>query len=237
MNNNNKIWAVVPAAGVGSRMGGETPKQYLPLANKTVLETSLEKLLEIDQLEGIVVALNAGDIYWQKMALVNHPKIFICLGGSERSDSVLNALKFVRETTLDIEHTWVMVHDAARPCVTLGKIQALIDLSFTENSGAILAAPVADTLKKVNHNNIVVGTEDRSKLWLAHTPQLFKLQKLSAALEYCREKALSVTDEASAIERVGGKVLILADRRDNIKVTMPEDLAWAEFILANQEST
>lgn len=217
-------------------MGAEIPKQYLPLAGRTVLEVTLEKLLDMDQLEGVVVAIGATDIHWQKTSLVNHPKVFICLGGRERSDSVLNALKFVADYATDVRDTWVMVHDAARPCVSVEKIETLMDLCLTENCGAILAAPVADTLKRVTHGNQVIATEDRSKLWQAHTPQMFRLDKLQAALEFCTERRLPVTDEASAVEQVGGRVLIASDRRDNIKVTMPEDLAWAEFILANQET-
>ncbi|WP_052692019.1 2-C-methyl-D-erythritol 4-phosphate cytidylyltransferase [Teredinibacter purpureus] len=234
MTDTKKIWAVVPAAGIGQRMEGAVPKQYLPLAGKTVLETTLEKLLELELLAGVVVAINARDTHWQKTSLVNHPKVFICLGGKERSDSVLNALNFVQSLGDGAEEAWVLVHDAARPCVTLDNIRTLIDLAFTEKCGAILASAVSDTLKRVHRNNIIAATEDRSTLWQAHTPQFFPLQKLRSALEYCREKDLPVTDEASAIEQVGGKVLVLADRRDNIKVTMPEDLAWAEFILDNQ---
>lgn len=223
----------MPAAGTGLRMGSEIPKQYLPLAGKTVLEITLEKLLEIDQLAGVVVAINDSDIHWQKTSLVNHPKVYSCVGGRERSDSVLNAIEFVSEYVDCESEAWVLVHDAARPCVSLNKVEALIKLAHTEQCGAILAAPVADTLKRVNRDNTISATEDRSKLWCAHTPQLFPLNKLRDALSYCAQQKLSITDEASAIEWVGEKVLILSDRRDNIKVTLPEDLAWAEFILGN----
>ncbi|SMF06136.1 2-C-methyl-D-erythritol 4-phosphate cytidylyltransferase [Alteromonadaceae bacterium Bs31] len=237
MSNSEALWAVVPAAGIGSRMGAESPKQYLPLAGSTVLEVTLEKLLQVEQVEGIVVAISANDIYWQKTSLVNHPKVFICLGGKERSGSVLNALKFVKEKSTAGDSTWVMVHDAARPCVALEKINAQLNLSYSENCGSILAAPVADTLKLVNQGNLISATVDRSKLWQAHTPQVFRLAKLRSALEYCAEKGYAVTDEASAVERSGGRVMILADRRDNIKITLPEDLAWAEFILKNQSDS
>ena len=218
-------------------MGAERPKQYLPLGGETVLEITLQKLLALDRLEGIVVALNKADTYWQQTTLVNHPKVYTCFGGEARSDSVLNALKFIQEYAGQASEAWVLVHDAARPCVTLEKITTLIDLALAEKCGAILASPVSDTLKRVNHSNVVAETEDRSRLWQAHTPQLFTLTKLKSALEYCTEKQLPVTDESSAIETVGGRVRILADRRDNIKVTLPEDLGWAEFILKNQAST
>lgn len=232
-NNNNALWAIVPAAGIGERMGAGIPKQYLPLAGKTVLEITLEKLLQLDQLAGLVVAINANDDYWQTTSLANHPKVYRCLGGAERSDSVLNAINCVSEHVQPDSEVWVLVHDAARPCVSLEKIEALIELARTEQCGAILAAPVADTLKRVNRDHTICCTEDRSTLWLAHTPQLFPLKTLRDALTYCAQQNFPVTDEASAIEHRGGEVLILSDRRDNIKVTMPEDLAWAEYILGN----
>ncbi len=228
------LWAVVPAAGTGSRMDAETPKQYLPLAGSTVLELTLQKLLRLKQLAGVVVAINAADVYWQKTALVNHPKVFICPGGDERSASVLNALKFVSEYRAEQSSPWVLVHDAVRPCVCLEKVEALIELCFSQNTGGILAAPVLDTLKQVNQRSIVTRTLDRSSLWQAHTPQVFPLATLRSALEFCIEKQHAVTDEASAIERAGGRVMILSDRRDNIKVTLPEDILMAEFILKQQ---
>jgi len=235
MAKTHTFWAVVVAAGIGRRMEEAKPKQYLPLLGRTVLDVTLEKLLTLKNLAGVVVALHAEDSDWQNSLLFNHPKIVICLGGKERSDSVSNALALVKEYSEEGRNTWVLVHDAARPCVTREKIEALCDLVVSENCGAILAAPVADTLKRVVHGNLIASTEDRTQLWQAHTPQVFLLEKLQSALHYCSMNGLSVTDEASAIEHAGGRVLIMADRRDNIKITMPEDLAWAEFILKNQE--
>ena len=230
----HNIWAVVPAAGIGARMQSEVPKQYLPLAGKTVIEVSVEKLLACEAISGVVVALSAADAWWQKTALANHPRITLCLGGKERSDSVLNALQHIDISASADAVTWVLVHDAARPCVSLQKIQTLIDFATTEQCGAILAAPVADTLKRVNHGNSVQSTQDRSNLWQAHTPQLFPLKKLKTALEFCRAKNLVVTDEASAIEHVGGSVKVISDRRDNIKITLPEDLELANLVVQNQ---
>jgi len=230
------IWAVVPAASIGIEAGEKIPKQYYPLAGKSVLDVTLEKLLRLASLEGIVVAISAADIYWQKTSLVNHPRVFICLGAATRAETVANALKFVAEYAQHQADSWVLVHDALRPCVSLAKIEALVDLSLSENCAAILATPVDDCLKRVSHGNLVSRGEDASKLWRANTPQFFRLAKLRAALEYCRERGISVLDEASAVEHVGGRVQVLSDRRDNIRIRSREDLPWAEFLLEAQES-
>lgn len=235
--NNDKLhglWAVVPAAGAGLRMGGDIPKQYLPLAGKTVLEKTLEKLLAVEAVSTIVVALSEQDEYWEASAMSRHPRIQRCMGGSERSDSVLNALQHISAQVSTEQSPWVMVHDGARPCVTVERIQALAEQAWSRGCGAILAAPVTDTVKQVAIDQHIDATRDRSSLWLAHTPQMFPLRQLKAALQYCREHNIAITDEAAAVEAFGGKACVVSDRRDNIKVTMPEDLAWAEFILENQ---
>ena len=237
--NNKKIWAVVPAAGVGKRMESSTPKQYLPLAEKTLIETTIGKLLQLAWLEGVIVALGEGDEYWLNTEFVNHPKIIRAAGGKERSDSVFSCLTKLREIENN-SSIWVLVHDAARPCFSFTKVTELVETCIAENTGGILAAPVADTVKRVEQNEksvdigsvVIKSTEDRSQLWLAHTPQFYSLEELHFALKTCEEKQLPVTDEASAIEAVGGKSIIVADRIDNIKVTLPEDLDWAEHILA-----
>ncbi|MFL0805595.1 MAG: 2-C-methyl-D-erythritol 4-phosphate cytidylyltransferase [Agarilytica sp.] len=229
-----KIWAIVPAAGIGSRMQSETPKQYLPLLDQTLIEVTLKKLLQLDVIEGIVLPLHAEDIFWPTTSLYNHPQIHCVDGGAERSDSVLAGLKFCQSQPM-CENAWVLVHDAARPCVTIEKIEHLISIASTatDYDGAILAVPCADTVKRVEGHSISY-TEDRSQLWLAHTPQFFPLPTLLSALEQALTEGKPITDEASAIEASGGKVNVVQDRRDNIKVTVPEDLLWAETLLKLQ---
>ncbi|MFL0802056.1 MAG: 2-C-methyl-D-erythritol 4-phosphate cytidylyltransferase [Agarilytica sp.] len=229
-----RIWAIVPAAGIGSRMQSEKPKQYLPLLGQTLIEVTLKKILQLEVLEGIVLPLHADDTFWSTTSLYRHPKIHCVDGGTERSDSVLAGLKYCRSQTNNSDD-WVLVHDAARPCVTLEKIEQLISLVSIENNcdGAILAVPCADTIKRVDGHSIT-HTEDRSQLWLAHTPQLFPLSTLLSALDQALISGKPITDEASAIESSGGKVQVVQDRRDNIKVTVPEDLLWAETVLKQQ---
>lgn len=234
-NNQNAIWAIVPAAGIGSRMQSQTPKQYLPLQGKTILEITLSKLLQLSRVKGVVVALHPQDNDWQQTSLHHHPKIHSVVGGEERADSVRCALEYCVAQAPG-ESVLALVHDAARPCVSLKKINELIDavLVCGDNvDGAILAVPCADTVKRVGGNEIK-RTEDRSTLWLAHTPQLFSAKQLLEALNSAAQQGHIVTDESSAIEQAGGNVKVVSDRRDNIKVTVPEDLIWAETILAQQ---
>jgi len=234
--NSSDIWAVIPAAGVGSRMQAELPKQYLPLACSTVLDVTLSKILSVPGLTGIVVALSEHDSWWKSSQYASHPAVFTCNGGRERSDSVLNALVRIpslRTFPADYQ-PWVLVHDAARPCVTQEKIVELVNECKKRACGGILAAPASDTLKHVGAENEIQETIDRSKIWHAHTPQFFQYAELRSALEQCMANHKPVTDEASAVEQVNGKVIVVADRRDNIKITRPEDLSWAEFILQQQ---
>lgn len=220
------LWALVPAAGAGRRMGAEIPKQYLPLAGKTVLEITLDKLQSIPGLQGIVVALAADDTHFPSLSCSS--AVTCVVGGAERADSVYQGLLWLAGQGR--ENDWVLVHDAARPCVRVANIRRLIDKVMAENCGGILAAPVADTLKKASGENIA-HTVSREHLWAAHTPQMFKVGELLTALGAAVRASLPVTDEASAIERAGGRVLLVADSRDNIKITQPEDLGLAEQIL------
>ncbi|MFT5082428.1 MAG: 2-C-methyl-D-erythritol 4-phosphate cytidylyltransferase [Lentisphaeria bacterium] len=226
-------------------MASERPKQYLPLLNQTLIEVTVKKLLACAYIEGVIVALSDRDTYWQHTTLAHHHKIFTVIGGCDRSDSVYKALCFCKEKLATspsscAQKVWALVHDAARPCVSLKKIDELANLAVIEGDrkmycGAILATPVSDTIKRVGDKQTILATEDRSQLWSAHTPQLFPLSRLIEALSECQEKNIVVTDEASAIEATGGKVRVVMDRQDNIKVTVPEDLALAEYLLTQGE--
>jgi 2-C-methyl-D-erythritol 4-phosphate cytidylyltransferase len=208
------------------------PKQYLPLAGKTILEQTLERLLQLDFLNGIVVAIAADDEYWPGLAISVHPKIHRVTGGAERADSVLNGLAFLHDKLG--EQDWVMVHDAARPCVELVAIEMLCAQLGDDPVGGILALPVTDTVKKVGPDNAIECTIDRRVLWQAQTPQLFRFHVLRDCLSQTLAQKENITDEASAVELCGFTAKVVEGTSDNIKITRPGDLALAEFILQNQ---
>ena len=230
MTESVKLWAVVPAAGVGKRMQADRPKQYLPLAGKTVLEQTLTRLLEADVFSAVVVAISKEDPYWPELEISMHERVITATGGKERADSVLSALKSLRENASD--NDWVLVHDAARPCLTSSDVHLLIDKLKDDDIGGILALSSHDTLKNVDGLNII-ETIDRSAIWRALTPQMFRYGMLKQALEEA-EGNPAVTDEASALEMQGLQPKIVEGRPDNIKITRPEDLALAQFYMEHQ---
>ncbi|MCV6628189.1 MAG: 2-C-methyl-D-erythritol 4-phosphate cytidylyltransferase [Cellvibrionaceae bacterium] len=228
MSNKPRYWAVIPAAGVGARMGADRPKQYLPLAGKTVIEHSIAALVALDSIASITLALAPADPYWPELKISG--PIRVVDGGRERADSVLNALRSLQgEADAD---DWVLVHDAARPCVRHSALLALLAQLAEHPVGGILAHPLADTLKQSDARQQVEATLDRSRIWAAQTPQLFRFGLLLNALEQALQQGLAVTDEASAIEQAGLKAALVDGPADNIKITRPEDLPLAEFILA-----
>jgi 2-C-methyl-D-erythritol 4-phosphate cytidylyltransferase len=234
MNSESKLWAVVPAAGVGRRVGGEIPKQYLDLHGRPLIEWTLKRLLELDELQQVTVAVSAEDSYWSDLVIRNDQRIQTTIGGDERCHSVLNGLVALEEEAAD--NDWVLVHDAARPCVRIDDIRRLIVVARKSENGAILAIPVRDTIKKSNNNKEIENTVDRDSLWHALTPQLFKYGELRHALQLALADSFQVTDEASAMEYAGYRPLLVEGASDNIKVTLPEDLALAGFFIRNQEN-
>lgn len=226
----NKIWGVVPAAGVGKRMQADKPKQYLELAGKTVIEQTLLRLLEANVFSAISVAVSVDDPYWPNLTIASHPSIITAPGGKERSDSVLSALRSIRSKASD--NDWVLVHDAARPCITATDICLLINQLQADDVGGILALSSHDTLKNVQ-NKQIINTLDRTHIWRALTPQMFRYGMLKTALEHAEGNPV-VTDEASALELQGLQPKIVEGRPDNIKITRPEDLALAQFYLEHQ---
>lgn len=230
MNQSFQCWAVVPAAGVGKRMQADRPKQYLPLAGKTVIEHTLSRLLESGAFEAVSVAISAEDPYWPELEISKHPNIVTAPGGKERADSVLSALKFLEGKAA--ENDWVLVHDAARPCLTASDIQRQISTLQDDPVGGILALSSHDTLKQVDGDTIT-ATIDRKQVWRALTPQMFKYGMLRDALQQT-EGNPAITDEASALELLGYKPKIVEGRPDNIKITRPEDLALAAFYMSQQ---
>ena len=224
------IWALVPAAGQGRRFGGEVPKQYLEVAGKPLIVHALDALLAHPGIEGAVVALAADDPWWPGWTSLRGKPVRACTGGAERADSVLAALRALPDTVSG--ETFVLVHDAARPNLRAGDIDRLLAAATRHADGAILAAPVRDTLKRADGDGRIEGTAPRERLWRALTPQAFTRDLLQQALEAAQADGASVTDEAMAVERLGRRPLLVEGREDNLKVTTPADLALAEFLLA-----
>ena len=222
------IWAIVPAAGRGTRIGGPLPKQYLELAGRSIIEHTLTSLLSHPLIDGAMVAIAADDADFpvSLTSLCGKP-VVTCIGGETRAHSVLNALRAS-------DCGYAVVHDAARPLLTLDDLTAVIEAGVSSSCGALLASPVADTLKLADASSHVVRTVDRSSVWRALTPQVFARAALIAALDAALDAGAAVTDEASAMEFVGVSPLLVEGRADNIKVTTQGDLAMAEFLLRNR---
>jgi 2-C-methyl-D-erythritol 4-phosphate cytidylyltransferase len=236
VNAEPKIWAVIPAAGVGSRFHADSPgfsgaKQYARIGHATVLEHSAAALLQNAQLEKVVIALHPEDTRGKKLPLLQHNKICFVQGGAQRADSVRNALLYLCDFA--DKNDWVLVHDAARPCLSAVDLQSLLDTLYGDPVGGILASPVTDTLKKIN-GSVIEYTVDRSTIWQAQTPQMFRFGLLLECLQQAQHKQLPVTDEASAIEAGGHKARVVMGSRSNIKVTYPDDLALAAFYLQSE---
>jgi 2-C-methyl-D-erythritol 4-phosphate cytidylyltransferase len=228
-------WAVVPAAGSGRRMATEVPKQYLPLHDRTVLEHSLNALFSCETIEGVVLALAPGDAWWPEIASRVAGKNLACVdGGEERCHSVLNALRHLGGFAE--QGDWVLVHDAARPCVRAEEINTLIETVGEDPCGGLLGVPASDTMKRSGADGRVSETIDRQALWHAQTPQMFRLGLLQSALEQALEQGRLVTDESAAVEMAGHRPCLVRGRTDNIKITVPSDLALAEFYLQGQST-
>lgn len=225
-------WAVVPAAGVGRRMGGDLPKQYLPLAGRTVLEHSLAVLLDCPRIAAVVVAVAAADPCWARIRRRLSRPVLQAEGGAERCHSVRNGLAALagRAGAAD----WVLVHDAARPCLRPEDLRRLMDELADDPVGGLLAAPALDTMKRAGPDGRVSATVDRAGLWHAQTPQMFRYGLLVGALDAALAAGRLVTDEAAALEAAGHAPRLVEGHPDNIKITRPGDLALAGFHLGRR---
>lgn len=227
-----KLWAVVPAAGSSRRMAGAAlPKQYLPLAGRSVIEWSLAPFLERSDCERIVVVVAEQDRHWQQQSLARHPKIVTATGGAERVDSVRAGLQALASHAT--EHDWVLVHDAARPCLRSMDLNRLIADLGDDSVGGLLAAPVVDTLKRGDVENRVQATVSRASLWRALTPQMFRYAVLERALRKAHETRSAPTDEAQAVEALGLQPRLVPGDPDNIKITLPDDVERAARLLTS----
>ena len=229
------FWAVMPAAGSGQRMQRALPKQYIEINGSTILEHSAGVLLDNDNINQLVVCTAADDSLWQNSPLSNHQRVSNTLGGDSRAQSVLNGLNALTEADTN---DWVLVHDAARPCLSAELLNKLITDLQNDDVGGILAMPAKDTLKIAQSESSatysIVETTDRAIIWQAQTPQMFRFGLLKDSLQRALESNVAITDEASALERAGYHPKLVASDARNLKVTTPEDVALAGFLL-NQD--
>ena len=226
-------WAVVPAAGAGKRMQAQQPKQYLTLGKRTILEHTLDRLLTHSRVAGVVLALSPEDPYWPALApRYEGQSVLLADGGAERCHSVLNALRRLRGVAGDDD--WVLVHDAARPCLRHADIDRLLTELEGDSVGGILALPVSDTVKRADAGHTITETVERTGLWRAMTPQMFRLGTLREAIAAALEGGVLVTDEAAAIEAAGLAPKVVEGHGDNIKITRPGDVALAALFLGLQ---
>jgi len=230
-----KYFGLVPAGGAGRRFGGSIPKQYAMLGAKTVLEHSVEALLADPRVEKVFVVVASDDSTALALFRGNSQVICLPLGGQERVNSVLNGLNHLLENLLVGETDWVLVHDAARPGLSAAALKRLIDEGSEHIAGALLAVPVADTLKRTSLAQegevIAQHTVPRDHLWAAQTPQMFRAQALSMAISECLYKGAQLTDDASAIETLGIGPLIVPGHVENMKITQAEDLRTVARLL------
>lgn len=226
-----KLWVILPAAGSGSRFSKTELKQYQMIQERTVLEHTVARLNQLP-LAGYVLAIGEQDNVAKTLPFSSLEKAHFCQGGAERVNSVLNALNYLSQ--IASEDDWVLVHDAARPCVSQDCLQQLVNTAITKDRAAILAIPVRDTLKRVMPDSDIQETVDRSMLWQAQTPQMAKLGVLKRAIGQALQDGAIITDEASALEHIGESVQVVQGRSDNIKITYPDDLELARLILKAQ---
>ena len=230
-----RFFGLVPAGGAGNRFGGNIPKQYAMLGAKTVLEHSVEALLADPRVEKVFVVVASDDSTALALFRGNSQVTCLPLGGQERVNSVLNGLNHLLENFLVSETDWVLVHDAARPGLSAAALKSLIDQGSEHSAGALLAVPVADTLKRTSLAQegevIAQHTVPRDHLWAAQTPQMFRAQALSMAISECLYKGAQLTDDASAIETLGIGPLIVPGHVENMKITQAEDLRTVARLL------
>ena len=229
-----RYWSVVPCAGIGLRMDAQMPKQYLKIANKTLIEHTLNTLLKFSSFKKIVVVVSEEDTCWKTLEILRHPNVIVTIGGEERFHSVLNGLEVLLRNTDIADNDWVVVHDAVRPCLRLSDFHKLVARVIDYDVGGLLGVPVTDTLKRTINQDAVVETLKRNTLWHALTPQMFRFCILMDSMKQALEDRVVITDESSAVEYAGYQPVIVEGHNDNIKVTGVGDLQLASFYIAQQ---
>ncbi|MFQ3246997.1 MAG: 2-C-methyl-D-erythritol 4-phosphate cytidylyltransferase [Arenicella sp.] len=251
-----RLWVVMPAAGAGSRMQAIVPKQYLSINGAAIIEHAIKVFLDNHEIQRIMIPLAENDQSFSQLNIAKNRRVATTAGGSSRAHSVLNGLNalsaegshllvkdseslvkdsesLVKDSpSLVKDSDWVLVHDAARPCLSSALLEHLIDSLRDDEVGGILAVPAKDTLKRASKTQTIMATVDRSDIWQAQTPQMFRYGILKAALTSAIEQNLNITDEASALEYMGYQPKLVVGDAKNLKVTTPEDLALAEFLLS-----
>lgn len=226
------IWVVVPAAGRGTRFGAPVPKQYLDAGGRPLLAHTLDALLAHPAVAGAMLAISPDDVDWPGWTEWAGKPLLTCTGGATRAASVLAGLMALPDSVRADE--FVLVHDAARPNLSLADLSRLLEVGRADPVGAILAAPVRDTLKRAGDDGGIDGTEPRERLWRALTPQLFRRNPLARALGEASAAGIEVTDDAMAMERLDQRPLLVEGSEDNFKITTPADLERFEFVLSRR---
>ena len=234
MKAERRCWAILPAAGKGTRMGIDLPKQYLPFRDSCVLDYSARLFIHHPKITALVVVIAEDDPNWSETRTATSENVRTTPGGVERCHSVLNGLEALESEAA--AEDWVLVHDAARPCLRIDDLNKLIDTLFDHDVGGLLATPVRDTMKRGDAGNHVIETIDRDQIWHALTPQMFTYADLKAAIDQALADEFIVTDEAQAIELTGKQPMLVEGHTDNIKITHKQDLATAEMLLTQQEN-
>lgn len=233
MSSAERIWIVIPAGGSGSRMGAAIPKQYLLLAGRPILERTVNLFLARSDVSGVVVAVADEDAHWSTLSVGSDTRVHRVAAGAERVDSVLSALRYLRQ--LAMPGDWVLVHDAARPCLPAADLERLLDELREDAVGGLLARPSVDTVKWQADDGSVEKTLPRDRVWLAQTPQMFRYPLLMHCIDAALAEGVAITDEASAIEFAGHAPRLVLGSPENIKITQPFDLHLAE-VIHTQES-
>lgn len=227
-------YVIIPAAGIGTRMKTDTPKQYIKLKNQqTILDTTIGIFVASGFFDKVIVALSQRDDFWQDSIYFSNPQVKSCIGGDTRFESVQNALNIINKQFTDDKNSWIFVHDGARPAVSLADIIKLYNkVKASKNQCGILAIPAFETVKQIS-NNSILATLKRDDIWLAQTPQLARLNHLVKAFKFCQSNKITdkVTDEASALELLGDRPIIVEGSRKNIKVTTKDDLAFINYLI------
>jgi len=230
-----QVHALIPAAGRGTRYGGAVLKQYLPVRGKAVLAHSIRAFQFHPLISGITVILAEDDRWFESAVGSLSVAVETVTGGDTRAQSVRNGLQFISDNHPETE--WALIHDAARPCLSPASLDRLLEKGLQSPDGAILAMPVGDTLKRAGDGKEITGTVDRSGLWAAQTPQLFRIAALAEAIDAAQREGHELTDEASAMEFVGARPKLVMGSVANIKITHPTDLAIAEALLGRKEQS
>ncbi|HIE48597.1 MAG TPA: 2-C-methyl-D-erythritol 4-phosphate cytidylyltransferase [Gammaproteobacteria bacterium] len=229
----NPFVAILPSAGLGERFNSDKPKQYSLISSKTVMEFSLEPLLDFSECLGICIPVSENDSYWKSLDIANNPKISFIEGGETRLSSVQLAVNYWKSSSLDYMN--ILIHDSVRPCVRSSDIRAMLEsFSISGDHGAILSSPVTDTLKEAYEiDGYIKRTIDRKNLWKVFTPQIFEKRVLEEAFNNLKEEQ-NFTDESGMVEESFGKIKTYNGAPDNIKITFSEDINLAKSILITQ---